>query len=96
MKTYTIHSLFTMKNGKAFQSESQRSYYAEDDGGIDRTFLPNGDYIVRNNQTGEVLEYRIAGSGVICPTQRAADGARICPNCHDKLFCAMCGEHVER
>ena len=64
MDTYTIHELPTHEVN---QSESKRRYHVEDDGGINREFLPKGDYIVRNNNTGKVIEYRIAGSGVVRP-----------------------------
>lgn len=33
---------------------------------VERLFLPlNFDYIVRNGNTGEVIEYRIANSGIV-------------------------------
>jgi len=27
--------------------------------------------------------------------QEAPAASGVCPHCHDKLFCAMCGEHVD-
>jgi len=64
MDTYTIHELPTPNTN---QVEFKARYHVEADGGINREFLPDGDYIVRNNNTGEVIEYRIAGSGVVKP-----------------------------
>ena len=68
MDKYTILQLYTPgapKRDKQMQwnIQTERSFHGS---AVDRSFLPQEfDYIVRNNNTGEVIEYRIAGSGVV-------------------------------
>ena len=46
------------------------------------------------------VEFPTRELGAILEEYEAAkqtpEGVGVCPACHDKLFCAMCGEHVVR